>query len=131
MLICSFAQSYNSDFAFSKAVHQQTICHFASGRNGQPGARCFARSSDRRTVYQCVAGYQFVISGKKEQSKPKADQSESDQSESDQKEKHSTCIKIKKPKYEGHLSNVEMGLMRLTMLDYSAYPATCEQGFMN
>lgn len=129
MLICSFAQSYNRDFAFSsKAV---TSKQSAISLQNETGNQVLDVSPDPQSggLSISVAGYQFVISGKKEQSKPKADQFESDQPESDQKEKHSTRIKIKKPKYEGHLSTMEMGFNELTMLDYSAYPAN-EQGFM-
>lgn len=67
-----------------------------------------------------VGGYQLVLSGKKDQSKLKTP---------DEEKKYSSRIKIKKPKYDGHLSTMEMGFNELLMLDYSAYPAN-EQGFM-
>ncbi|MDD4640690.1 MAG: outer membrane beta-barrel protein [Bacteroidales bacterium] len=67
-----------------------------------------------------VAGYQLVLSGKN-------DKSDSDIAGEVKTPK--TRVKIKRPRYKGHLSTLEMGFNELTMLDYSAYPPG-EQGFM-
>lgn len=67
-----------------------------------------------------VGGYQLVIAGKKEPSKPQAPKSAN---------KHKQGIQVHKARYSGHLSTLEMGFNDLTMLDYSAYPLG-EQGFM-
>lgn len=120
MLISSFAQTYSSDFAYSsKAV---TSKQSAISFQDETGNQVLDVSPDPQSggLSITVGGYQLVLSGKKDHSKIKTP---------GEGKKQSSRITIKKSKYDGHLSTLEMGFNELTMLDYSAYPAN-EQGFM-